>query len=187
MSQSNPVVDQMATLMDKGITALKTDLSKVRTGRASTALVDGVHVDYYGSNSPLNQVANVTTPDAKTIQIAPWEPAMLAVIEKAILAANLGFTPQNDGKVIRISLPPLTEERRKEMAKMVKKMGEETKVSVRNQRRDANEVVKKQEKDKMISEDDAKKILDLVQKKTDDKIVEVDKVVAAKEKEILTI
>jgi len=187
MSQSHPVIDQMVASMDKGINALKVELSKVRTGRASTALVDGVHVDYYGANSPLNQIANVTTPDAKTIQIAPWEPSMLAVIEKAILAANLGFTPQNDGKVIRISLPPLTEERRKEMAKMVKKMGEETKVSVRNQRRDANEAVKKQEKDKKISEDDAKKILDLVQKKTDEKIADVDKVVASKEKEILTI
>jgi ribosome recycling factor len=184
---SKQIVDSMAQNMDKSIQSLKGDLAKVRTGRASTALVEPVHVDYYGSSVPLNQVANVTTPDARTIQISPWEGGMIGAIEKAILAANIGLTPQNDGKVIRIPLPAMTEERRKEMVKLVKKMGEDTKVAIRNHRRDANDEVKKQEKAKTLSEDDAKKALDLVQKKTDEKIAEVDKVVAGKEKEIMTI
>src|SRR3954471_6792418 len=154
---SKQIVDSMSQNMDKTIQALKAELVKVRTGRASTALVDSVQVDYYGSNVPVNQVANVTTPDARTIQIAPWEGNMLGAIEKAILAANIGLTPQNDGKVVRIPLPQMTEERRKELVKLVKKMGEETKVAVRNQRRDANEEIKKQEKAKTVSEDDAKK------------------------------
>jgi ribosome recycling factor len=177
----------MGQHMDKSIQSLKGELAKVRTGRASTALVDTVHVDYYGSNVPLNQVANVTTPDARTIMVAPWEPSTLGAIEKAILAANLGLTPQNDGKVIRISVPAMTEERRKEMVKLVKKMGEETKVAIRNHRRDGNEEIKKQEKAKTVSEDEAKKSTDLIQKKTDEKVKEVDTVIAGKEKEILTI
>lgn len=184
---SKQIIDAMAATMDKSLASLKGDLAKVRTGRASTALVEPVHVDYYGSNVPLNQVANVTTPDARTIQISPWEQGTLGAIEKAILAANLGLTPQNDGKVIRIPLPPLTEERRKDMVKLIKKMGEETKVAMRNQRRDANEEVKKGEKAKTMTEDDAKKALDLIQKKTDEKVAEVDKVVAGKEKEVLTV
>jgi ribosome recycling factor len=184
---SKAIVDAMGASMDKSIQSLKGELAKVRTGRASTALVDTVHVDYYGSNVPLNQVANVTTPDARTIMIAPWEAGTIGSIEKAILAANIGLTPQNDGKVVRISVPAMTEERRKEMVKLVKKMGEETKVAIRNHRRDGNEEVKKQEKAKTISEDEAKKATDLVQKKTDDKVKEVDTVIAGKEKEILTI
>jgi ribosome recycling factor len=150
-------------------------------------LVEPVHVDYYGSNVPLNQIANVTTPDARTIQIAPWEAGMLGAIEKAILASNIGLTPQNAGKVVRIPLPPLTEERRKDMVKLVKKMGEEAKVAIRNHRRDANEQVKALEKAKTASEDELKKILDLIQKKTDEKVADIDKVIAGKEKEILTI
>jgi ribosome recycling factor len=184
---SKAIVDSMSQQMDKSIQALKGDLIKVRTGRASTALVDSVQVDYYGSNVPVNQVANVTTPDARTIQIAPWEAGQLGAIEKAIHAANIGLTPQSDGKVIRISVPAMTEERRKELAKQVKKMGEDSKVALRNHRRDANEEVKKQEKAKTLSEDDAKKAMDLVQKKTDEKTAEVDKIVTAKEKEILTM
>ncbi|MGK5082562.1 ribosome recycling factor [Bdellovibrionota bacterium FG-1] len=184
---SKVIIDSIAQHMDKTIQSLKGELVKVRTGRASTALVDNVQVDYYGSNVPVNQVANVTTPDARTIQIAPWEAGQVGAIEKAILAANIGLTPQNDGKVIRISVPAMTEDRRKELAKQVKKMGEEGKVAIRNHRRDANEEVKKQEKAKVLSEDDAKKALDLVQKKTDEKTGEVDKIVAAKEKEILTM
>ena len=184
---ANPVVDSMGQEMDKSIQSLKGELAKVRTGRASTALVDPVNVDYYGSPVPINQVANVTTPDARTIQISPWEAGTIGAIEKAILAANIGLTPQNDGKVIRISLPQMTEERRKELAKQVKKMGEESKVALRAHRRDGNEEVKKQEKDKVLSEDDAKKAMELIQKKTDEKTAEVDKIVAAKEKEILTI
>jgi ribosome recycling factor len=184
MTMANAVVDQMSQGMDKHITSLKGDLAKLRTGRASTALLEPVHVDYYGSSVPVNQVANVTTPDARTIQVTPWEQGTIGAIEKAILAANIGLTPQNDGKVIRISLPPMTEERRKEMVKILKKMGEEAKVAIRNQRRDANELVKK---DKSMPEDEAKKQIDVIQKKTDEKVAEVDKVVAAKEKEIMTI
>lgn len=184
---SKQVMDSMSQSMDKSIQSLKVDLAKVRTGRASTALVDTVHVDYYGSTVPLNQVANVTTPDARTIQVSPWEGGMIGAIEKAILAANLGLTPQSDGKIIRIPLPIMTEERRKEMVKLIKKMGEETKIAIRNHRRDANEELKKQEKAKVVSEDDAKKALEQVQKKTDDKISDVDKVVSSKEKEIMTV
>jgi ribosome recycling factor len=179
-----PVVDSMAQTMDKAIVSLKGDLAKLRTGRASTALLEPVHVDYYGSSVPVNQVANVTTPDARTLQITPWEQGTIAAIEKAILAANIGLTPQNDGKVIRISLPPMTEERRKDLVKGIKKMGEETKVAIRNQRRDANEAVKK---DKALPEDESKKVMDLIRKKTDEKTAEVDKVIAAKEKEIMTV
>ena len=184
---SKAIVDTMAANMDKALQSLKSDLAKVRTGRASTALVEPVHVDYYGSNVPLSQVANVTTPDARTIQIAPWEAGMLGAIEKALLAANLGFTPQNDGKVVRLPLPPLTEDRRKDMVKLIKKMGEDTKVAIRNNRRDGNEEVKKAEKAKTMSEDEAKKATDMVQKKTDEKVAEVDKIIAGKEKEILTV
>lgn len=184
---SKAVIDSMAQGMDKTIQSLKGELAKLRTGRASTALVDTVHVDYYGSSVPVNQVANVTTPDARTIQIVPWEGGMIGAIEKAILAANIGLTPQNDGKLIRIPLPPMTEERRKDLVKVVKKMGEEAKVAIRNHRRDANDEVKKQEKAKTLSEDESKKAMDQVQKKTDEKVAEVDKVVAAKEKEILTV
>ena len=136
---SNQLVDTMTQQMDKSIQALKGELAKVRTGRASTALVDTVHVDYYGSSVPLNQVANVTTPDARTIQISPWEPGTVGAIEKAILQANIGLTPQSDGKVIRVPLPMMTEERRKELVKLIKKMGEENKIALRNHRRDANE------------------------------------------------
>jgi ribosome recycling factor len=184
---ANELITALSQEMDKSIQSLKGDLVKVRTGRASTALVDPVHVDYYGSSVPLNQIANVTTPDARTIQVAPWEAGMIGAIEKAILAANIGFTPQNDGKVVRIPLPPLTEERRKDMVKLIKKMSEETKVAIRNHRRDANEKVKALEKAKTLTEDDAKKAGEQIQKKTDEKVAEVDKIIAGKEKEILTI
>jgi ribosome recycling factor len=182
---SKAILDPMTQQMDKSIQSLKGELAKVRTGRASTALLDTIQVDYYGSNVPVNQIANVTTPDARTIQVAPWEAGTIGAIEKAIHGANIGLSPQNDGKVIRIPLPAMTEDRRKELVKLVKKMGEETKVAVRNHRRDANEEVKKQAK--TISEDESKKAQDLIQKKTDEKVAEVDKVVAGKEKEILTI
>ena len=182
---SNAVMDTMSQHMDKSLQSLKGELAKLRTGRASTALVDTVHVEYYGSNVPLNQVANVTTPDARTIQITPWEGGMVGAVEKAILAANIGLTPQNDGKVVRINVPAMTEERRKELVKLVKKMGEETKVAIRNHRRDGNEEIKKA--GKTMSEDEVKKAMDQIQKKTDEKVAEVDKIVAGKEKEILTI
>lgn len=181
------VLTDMGAHADKSVQSLQKDLTKVRTGRASTALIDHVQVDYYGSKTAISQVANMTTPDARTIQITAWEPAMLGAIEKAILEANVGFTPQNDGKVIRITMPPLTEDRRKEMVKMIKKLGEEAKVAIRNHRRDANEEVKKQEKDKLLSTDESKKLQEQIQKKTDDKVAEVDKVISGKEKEIMTI
>ena len=184
---SEQIINSMVQKMDKSIQSLKAELAKLRTGRASTALVDAVHVDYYGSSVPINQVANVTTPDARTIQITPWEGGMVGAIEKAILAANIGLTPQNDGKVVRINVPAMTEERRKELVKLVKKYGEDTKVAVRNHRRDGNEEIKKAEKSKSLSEDDAKKTMDKIQKKTDEKTAEVDKIVASKEKEILTV
>ncbi|MBI4925679.1 MAG: ribosome recycling factor [Bdellovibrio sp.] len=184
---SKDVIDLMVQGMEKSLQSLKTELSKLRTGRASTALMDPIKVDYYGSSVPVNQVGNVTTPDARTIQITPWETQIIGAIEKAILAANIGFTPQNDGKIIRISLPQMTEERRKELVKLVKKIGEDSKVSLRNQRREANEEIKKREKAKQFSEDDAKKTMDQIQKKTDEKAVEVDKIMTAKEKEIMTV
>lgn len=184
---SEQIIKQMSDHMDKTIQALKQQLAKLRTGRASATLLDSVHCEYYGSQVPLNQVANVTTPDARTIQIVPWEQNMIGPIEKSILAANIGLNPQNDGKVIRIPMPPLTEERRKEMVKSIKKMGEESKVAARNQRRDANEIVKKEEKAKTISEDDSKKLMEKIQKKTDEKVAEIDKVIEAKEKEIMTV
>ncbi len=184
---SQKILTDLSAAMDKSIQSLQKDLLKVRTGRASTALIDHIQVDYYGSKVPITQVANMTTPDARTIQIAAWEPQMLGPIEKAILEANVGFTPQNDGKVVRISMPPLTEDRRKEMVKMIKKMGEDTKIALRNSRRDANEEVKKQEKAKAVTEDESKKLQEQIQKKTDDKVAETDKVISGKEKEIMTI
>jgi ribosome recycling factor len=181
------VLTDLQANMDKSIQSLQKDLVKVRTGRASPALIDHIQVDYYGSKTPITQVANMTTPDARTIQIVAWEPAMLSAIEKAILEANVGFTPQNDGKVIRISMPPLTEDRRKEMVKMIKKQGEDAKIALRAHRRDANEVVKKEEKDKVLSTDESKKLQEQIQKKTDDKVAEVDKIISVKEKEIMTL
>lgn len=169
------------------IKSLKEHLSKVRTGRANVALLDGVMVDYYGTPTPIKQVANLSTPDARTIQVQAWESTILPAIEKAIIAANLGLNPMNDGKLVRVPVPPLTEERRKDLVKQCKKMGEDGKVAVRNNRRDANETLKKAEKDKVISEDEAKRAQDEVQKKTDVAIAEIDKILAEKEKEILTI
>jgi len=173
--------------MEKSIEALRGNLSKMRTGRASPTLLEKIHVDYYGSRVPLNQVANVTTPDARTLQVVAWEQNIVPVIEKAILAANLGVTPQNDGKVIRITIPPMTEDRRKDVVKLVKKAGEEAKIAIRGYRRDANDNLKKSEKGKEISEDDLKKMSDQVQKETDQRVSKVDDLVAAKEKEVMTV
>ena len=184
---ANAVVDQMSQGMDKHITSLKGDLAKLRTGRASTALLEPVHVDYYGSSVPVNQVANVTTPDARTIQITPWEQGTIGAIEKAILAANIGLTPQNDGKVIRISLPPMTEERRKDLIKVVKAEGESARVAIRNQRRDANNAAKEMLKAKTISEDQDRRFQDEIQKLTDKFIAEVDRLLATKESELMTV
>lgn len=181
------VIDNLSQRMTKTLANFKQELVKVRTGRATPALLDGVRVDYYGSEMPLNQVASVTAPEPRQIVVQPWEASMLSVIEKAIMTADLGLNPQNDGKIIRVPLPMLTEERRKDLVKQIKKMGEECKIALRNERRDANEEVKKLEKDKALSTDDAKKAGDQVQKKTDEFVAEVDKVLVAKEKEIMSV
>ena len=180
-------MDEIKNEMEKSLDALKKELVRVRTGRASSTLLDAVMVDYYGSEVPIAQVSNVTTPDARTIQIVPWEQGLMGAIEKAILAANLGFTPQNDGKMIRIPMPAMTEERRKEMVKLVKKIGEDARISVRNRRRDANDQIKKFEKSKEISSDDSKRSMTQVQDLTDKMIKEVDQMIVAKEKEIMTV
>jgi len=169
------------------IKSLKEHLGKVRTGRANVSQLDGVMVDYYGTPTPIKQVANLSTPDARTIQVQAWESGILASVEKAIIGANLGLTPMNDGKLIRVPVPPLTEERRKDLVKQCKKMGEDAKIAIRNNRRDANESLKKLEKDKAMSEDEGKRAQEEVQKKTDVSIAEVDKILVEKEKEILTI
>jgi len=181
------VLDSLHEKMTKTITSLKTEMVRVRTGRATPALLDSVRVDYYGSEMPISQVASVSCPEPRLIQIQPWEAGMLQAIERAILIADLGFNPQNDGRLIRVPLPMLTEERRKDLVKQVKKMGEECKIALRNERRDANEEIKKMEKDKALSTDEAKKATELVQKKTDDFVADVDKAVTAKEKEIMSV
>ena len=183
----NDVKKSAEQRMQKSLETFKTDLSKVRTGRAHTGLLDHVMVDYYGSDVPVNQVANVTLIDARTIGVQPWEKKMIAVIEKAIRESDLGLNPATQGDVIRVPTPPLTEERRKEMVKLVKGEGEDAKVAVRNIRRDANEGLKKLLKDKAVSEDDERRAQDDVQKLTDKFVAEIDKLMAEKEKEILTV
>ncbi len=173
--------------MQKSIESLKTVLAKVRTGRASPALVQHLSVDYYGTQTPISQVSNITVQDARTLGIQPWEKQMVPLIEKAILESDLGLNPVTAGEIIRIPLPPLTEDRRKEMAKMVSAEGEGGKVAIRNIRRDANTNFKELLKEKDITEDDDKVAHDRVQKLTDTYIVKVDEVVAEKEKEIMTV
>lgn len=173
--------------MQKSIESFKTDLAKIRTGRAHTGLLDHVQVDYYGSMVPISQVANVGLGDARTITVQPWEKKMVSAVEKAIRDADLGLNPATMGDVIRVPMPPLTEERRKELIKVVKGEAEGAKVAVRNLRRDANEQFKKLVKDKAISEDDERRGVDEVQKLTDKYVSEIDKLVAEKEKEIMTV
>ncbi|RJE86785.1 ribosome recycling factor [Paenibacillus sp. 1011MAR3C5] len=172
--------------MEKAIGALKRDLSTLRAGKASPALFDRIQVEYYGAQTPLNQLANINTPDSRTLMIQPWDKSSLGAIEKAILKSDLGLTPSNDGLSIRISVPPLTEERRSELVKTSKKFGEEAKVAIRNIRRDANDDVKKLEKTD-ISEDESRRHQDDIQKTTDKFIAEVEKVLSAKEKEIMEV
>ena len=173
--------------MEKAISALKNQLTKVRTGRASANVLEGVNVDYYGAPTPIAQVGNISTPEARLLQIQPFDKTMIADIEKAILGANLGLTPSNDGNLIRIPFPALTEERRKEQVRDIKKYGEDAKIAIRNARRDKNEIVKKAEKAKEISEDDSKKYQDQIQKVTDKFVAQVDEVMGTKEKEILSV
>ncbi|MFZ6756467.1 ribosome recycling factor [Undibacterium sp. Ji50W] len=173
--------------MQKSIETLKNDLAKVRTGRAHTGILDHVQVDYYGTPTHITQVANVTLIDARTIGVQPWEKKMLNAIEKAIRDADLGLNPSSQGELIRVPTPPLTEERRKEMVKLVKTEGESAKIAIRNIRRDANETLKKMLKEKECSEDDERRSQDEVQKLTDKFVAEVDKLLADKEKEVLTV
>lgn len=181
------VIADMKSHMEKSVDSLRREYQKVRTGRASTGLLDEIKIDYYGNASPLNQVATLAIPESRTITIQPWEAKMIPVIEKAIMNANLGFTPANDGKTIRISLPPLTEERRKEIVKMLKKLAEEAKVAIRNIRRDANDHLKKLEKEKQISEDDLKRAEKEVQDATNVFVAKIDEVLAHKEKEVMEV
>lgn len=171
--------------MKKAVEHLIQQLARVRTGRASTTMLDAVKVEYYGAPTPISQVGGISAPDARTLVIQPWDASTVGAIERAILAANLGITPQSDGQVIRITVPPLTEERRRDIVKQCKKMGEDAKLSIRNVRRDANEELKVAEKKEHFSEDERKRGEDDVQKSTDKYVKEVDEVLAAKEKEIL--
>lgn len=183
----NEVKDNAEKSMEKAIDSLAMELKKVRTGRAQVSMLDSVKVDYYGNPSPLNQVASISCPDAKSFLIAPWEVSVLKEIEQAIVRSDIGMTPQNDGKVIRLKLPELTEERRKALAKSIKKTVEDARVSVRMARRDANDLVKKALKDKEVTEDDHKKSNEDIQKLTDNFISKVDKIGQDKEKELLTV
>ncbi|MDL1957350.1 MAG: ribosome recycling factor [Candidatus Desulfofervidus auxilii] len=173
------------TRMKKTLQVLEHDLGKIRTGRASVALVEEIKVDYYGTPTPLNQLASISVPESRLITIQPWDPSSLGAIEKAILKSDLGLTPTNDGKIIRISIPPLTEERRKELVKVVHKIGEEAKVAIRQIRRDANETLKKMKKNKEISEDEFHRGQEEVQKITDEFIKKVEEALKKKEDEIL--
>lgn len=172
-------------LMVKALEALGREFNRVRTGRASVSLLEGVRADYYGAPTPLNQMASLSVPEPRLILIQPWDPSSGEAIEKAILKSDLGLTPNNDGKVVRIAVPPLTEERRKELVKVVKKMSEDTKVAIRNARRDANDLIKEFKKEGEISEDDAHRGRDEIQKLTDEYVNQVDELLAEKEKEIL--
>ncbi|MWC26534.1 ribosome recycling factor [Paenibacillus sp. MMS18-CY102] len=172
--------------MEKAIGALKRDLATLRAGRATPALLDRIQVEYYGTMTPVNQLANINTPDSRTLLLQPWDKSSVAAIEKAIMKSDLGLTPSNDGSTIRLSIPALTEERRTELVKLTKKFGEEAKIAVRNIRRDANDDIKKLEKD-AISEDESRRHQDDIQKTTDRFVSEVDKVLAAKEKEIMEV
>jgi ribosome recycling factor len=173
--------------MDHSIEALKKEFASVRTGRASLALLDGIKVDYYGTPTPLQQVASLSVPESRQIAIQPWDQKIISDIEKAIMKSDLGVTPTNDGKVIRINMPLLTEERRKQLVKAVRKNSEDAKVAVRNIRRDINDEIKKLEKEKHLSEDDTKKLLDEIQKITDSYVKKIYETLMHKEKEIMEV
>lgn len=181
------VLDDMKIHMEKTLGVLKNEFQKIRTGRATTGMLDSITVDYYGNTSPLSQVATLAVPEARTITITPWEPKIIPVIEKAIMNANIGLTPSNDGKSIRLNLPPLTEERRKEIVKGLKKRAEEDKIAIRNIRRDAIDRLKKLEKDKAITEDELKKYEKDVQDITKGFEQKMDETVTHKEKEVLEV
>ena len=186
-TQAVDVRDILDDKVTKSITFLKDNLNTVRAGRANPALLDKITVDYYGTPTPLKAIANIVVPDPRSLIVAPFDPKSLSNIEKAINLANIGINPSNDGKIIRLQIPQLTEERRKELSKLVKKYGEDAKVAIRNERRDANEQLKKQEKDGDLTEDDLKNEEKLVQKATDDAISEIDKIIEKKEAEIMEV
>jgi ribosome recycling factor len=173
--------------MDKAIDALKKDLASIRTGRASLSIFDGILVDYYGTPTPINHLATLSIPESRLITIQPWEPKMIQEIERAIQKSDLGLNPTNDGKIIRVAIPPLTEERRKQIVKHVHKRGEEAKIAIRNIRRDANEEVKRLEKEEHLSKDETKRSLDEIQKITDSYIKKVDEIVKHKEDEVMEV
>jgi ribosome recycling factor len=180
------LVKDMETRMNSAVDALVRELASVRTGRASAALLETVRVDYYGTPTPVTQMASVSVPDARTLAIQPWETAQLSAIEKAILKSDLGLTPVNDGKLIRLVLPPLTEERRKQLARSVHKLAEDARVAVRNVRREVNDKLKAMAKDKKVSEDEERRGHDQIQKTTDRFIAKVDELLKKKEQEILS-
>jgi ribosome recycling factor len=184
---TNDVLASMKSHMEKTIDALRKEFQKVRTGRASTTLLEDIKILYYDTLTPINQVAAIAVPEARVITIQPWEPKQIALIEKAILNANIGLTPSNDGKLIRLAVPPLTEERRKEIVKQLKKQAEESKIALRNIRREGIDSLKKLEKDKSISEDDQKRAEKEIQDVTNSFVAKVDEVLAAKEKEVLEV
>ena len=179
------IYDDTRQSMGKTIASLQNDFKRVRTGRASVSLLDGIRVDYYGAQTPLNQMATLAAPESRLITIQPWDTSVIKDIEKALLKSDLGLTPSSDGKIIRITIPPLTEERRKELVRQINKMSEEHKIALRNIRRDANDMLKSLKKDGDISEDDAFRAQDEVQKITDEHIGRVDEITKEKEKEIL--
>lgn len=184
---SNPLISELRQKMEKCAKALQTELSKVRTGRASLNLLDDVRVDYYGTSTPLQQVASLGVPEPRLITIAPWDPKVIPDIEKAILKSGLGLSPTNDGKLVRLPIPSLTEERRRDLVKIVKKHGEEGKVAVRHVRREGMDVLKKMEKDGHVSKDDVKHLGDEVEKLTHEFVDKADHLIAAKEKELLEV
>ena len=173
--------------MDKTLSVLKQDLNTVRAGRANPALLDQIIIDYYGTPTPVKNMANIMVPDPRSLVIAPFDPSTVKSIEKAIQVSDIGINPSNDGKNIRLVIPPLTEERRKDLTKTIKKMGEESKVAVRNLRRDANEQIKKEEKEGLITEDDEKADLEEIQKMTDKCMKDIDAILAEKEKELMEL
>lgn len=183
----NEVIMESSDKMEKSVDAFKKELSKVRTGRASLSILDGISVDAYGSSMPLNQVGTITIPESRMLVIQPWDPQMLAAIEKAILKSDIGLNPIGDGKVIRLNIPQLTEERRKELVKSARKVAEEFRVAIRNIRRDAIETLKKQKKDKEISEDELFKFQDEAQNETDLYIKQIDEITVNKEKEVMEV
>lgn len=185
--QLEQIKKELNNSMKKAVESLKHQLTRIRTGRASANVLDGVMVDYYGVPTPLKQVGQVSTPEARLLQIQPYDKSMIAAIEKSILGANLGMTPSNDGNLIRVPFPALTEERRKEQVKEIKRLGEDARIAVRNIRRDQNDLVKKAEKNKELSEDDSKKYQTEIQTITDNFIKDIDKIVKGKEEELLTV